>query len=202
MSKFSGSGCRIRGVWSLFYAASTARLTCRACPPFTCSRLAYVASQELTPLETAAFHPESSCWPTRSSQIHRSWQTLPSCALTAVCDVQALAVSSHPLPLSNLFLNALLHRRIPLSLSYLCLLLSSSYSHRYTHTHIHTHTYARKHTQAKVLHVDCLLVTLNIPLDFNPLRDSQPSPSPSLQTSIATMAPMIQPPLQDTINAF
>jgi hypothetical protein len=26
MSKFSGSGCRIRGVWSLFYAASTGSL--------------------------------------------------------------------------------------------------------------------------------------------------------------------------------
>jgi hypothetical protein len=73
----------------------------------------------------------------------------PSCALTAVCDVQVLAVSSHPLILFNLFLNipfALLRPSLLLlSLSlYLSLLLCFSFSHTHTHIDARTHTYIGK----------------------------------------------------------
>jgi hypothetical protein len=47
MSKYVGFGCRIRGVWSLFYAASTGSLNL---PLPTCSRLLVADPQNNAPL--------------------------------------------------------------------------------------------------------------------------------------------------------
>jgi hypothetical protein len=163
MSKFSGSGCRIRGVWSLFYAASTARLTC---PSRALGSLSFAGTQSTrkgTRSKLLLFILNHLADPQGQLKSHRSWQTLPSCALTAVRDVQVLAVSSHPLPLSNLFLNALLHRCIPLSRSSLLLSISLSpslflflshahaHDHRHTRTHAHTHTHTYTHCNKRSL---------------------------------------------------
>jgi hypothetical protein len=101
-------------------------------------------------------------------------------ALTVVCDVQVLGLSPHPLPLSNLFLNApfaSLHS----SFSYLPLL---SFSLPLTHAQ----AYASKRPLSRL--PPCKPSTyLSISIL---LKIVKPSPFYSLRTSIATIAPMVQ----------
>jgi hypothetical protein len=154
MSKYVGFGCRIRGVWSLFYAASTGSLN-RPLP--TCSRLLTKSSptpRKRTPLlETAAFHPKSSrCTranPDPKSKCPRFTSLIGHGRPCLVVPWRLSAMykvtrNPHPpsttLRQSTLFLNALFWHCYLLSFILpLSLFLAHTYTHTHTHTHIHTH---------------------------------------------------------------
>jgi len=156
MSKYAGSGCRIRGVWSLFYAASTS-------------------------LRAPAFHPKSSrC--TRANPDPKSrclrWTPLLLSVMAGpawLCldgYLRCISYSQSPptvhyaATVDSIFKRSFWHCSLFRSLSFF-----HSFSHTHTYTRMHAHTSKRPY---------CLVSTSFF------VTNSQPSPSTSSDRLLRT----------------
>jgi hypothetical protein len=181
MSKYVGFGCRIQGVWSLFYAASTGSLNRSAAhvlslayhqPPEKCTPLenGCISSSIISLTHRANQDPKSRCLPRgellllSSAMAHPAWLCLDG-YLRCISCLQS-PPTLYAATVDSIFKRSLL-ALFPLSFILPLLLFLA-------HIHTHTHIHARTHIQAKAL-----LSFVDISLRHDSLKDSQRQPSPS-----------------------